>query len=78
MFDLIPDHPVPERYLVEEEEAPGQPGSDRGVFAHTLRDGLMIGYAGMRLPSELRYAWAEPAVEFDPAQVTRFDGGRLL
>ncbi len=78
MFDLIPDHPVPERYLVWEEENPGQPDTDRGLFAHTLRDGLVLGCAQNRLPSELGYSWASPAVEFVPGEITRFEGSRFV
>ncbi|MDD6877910.1 MAG: Gfo/Idh/MocA family oxidoreductase [Clostridiaceae bacterium] len=75
MFDLIPDQPVDKKYLTDEQE----PGSDdHGVFARSLRDGLMICYGQMKLPSELGYRWARPAVEFAPAKITRFDGGRIV
>ncbi|MEA4823793.1 MAG: Gfo/Idh/MocA family oxidoreductase [Clostridiaceae bacterium] len=78
MFDLIPEQLIDKRYLVDVPNAENQKGEDHGWFANTLRDDLLICYGQMKLPSELSYAWTCPAVEFRPAEVTRFDGSRYL
>lgn len=78
MFDLIPEQPVPERYLENLPEKPGEADSDYGVFANTLRDDLLLCYAQMKLPSECGYSWAKPAVYFEPEKIERFDGSRFV
>lgn len=75
IFDLIPNQPIPESYRVTLTD-PSHP-EDSGVFAHTIRDNLLECYALGKLPCEMGYAWAKPAVTFRPAEVTAFDGSRF-
>jgi len=71
MFDLIPPQPVDARYLVEQHDTNA---NDTGIFAKTLRDGLLMAYGEGKLPSELGYSWSKPAVVFNPGTITEYQG----
>ena len=78
IFDRCPNNVIPDKYLTTLYEKPGEPDSDTGVFGTVLRDDLLLCYAQMRLPSELGLSWAQPPVEFRPAEIRRFEGSLLV